>query len=258
MGVKVVRAYYNMMEAPDTVLKLVSYPYYVFLHFYDPMIINIDDKKIITNEHAFIIFTPDAFQEYSLYYGQFRNDYIYFLVDDPDFLKQFNFPLNRAFYLDNPSFAFEHVSFIMWLMTDHISDHSEEISEQMMYIFNQLSDRIIDPTLPQEYTMRSKKRIIDLRTQVMQSPENWTVKKMANSAFLSVSSFTAQYKSLFGVTPGEDLRGIIIDKAKALLINTNLSISEISDMLHYSNPENLIRAFKKQTGLTPIKFRKNQ
>ncbi len=100
-------------------------------------------------------------------------------------------------------------------------------------------------------------RIIELRNRVMNAPENWSVKRMSNAVYLSVSSFTLKYKSIFGVSPGEDLKHFIIEKAKHLLENTNYTVREISDILNYSYPENLVRAFKNQTGMTPYKYRKH-
>jgi AraC-like DNA-binding protein len=41
----------------------------------------------------------------------------------------------------------------------------------------------------------------------------------------------------------------------SLLTNTNKSVTEISNKLHYSNPANFIRAFKKWTGQTPMDFK---
>lgn len=41
----------------------------------------------------------------------------------------------------------------------------------------------------------------------------------------------------------------------SLLTNTNKSVTEISGKLHYSNPANFIRAFKKWTGQTPMDFK---
>lgn len=43
----------------------------------------------------------------------------------------------------------------------------------------------------------------------------------------------------------------------SLLTNTTQSITEISDKLHYSNPANFIRAFKKWTGQTPMEFKQS-
>lgn len=47
-----------------------------------------------------------------------------------------------------------------------------------------------------------------------------------------------------------------IERTKELLVYDELSLSEISDKLHFSNPSHLCKQFKKITGLTPTHFRK--
>ncbi len=47
-----------------------------------------------------------------------------------------------------------------------------------------------------------------------------------------------------------------INEAKRLLLETNKTVAEIAEELHYTNPQNFIRFFSKTTGLTPGKFRK--
>ena len=47
-----------------------------------------------------------------------------------------------------------------------------------------------------------------------------------------------------------------MNEAKRLLLETNMTVAEIAEELHYTNPQNFIRFFSKTTGLTPGKFRK--
>ena len=47
-----------------------------------------------------------------------------------------------------------------------------------------------------------------------------------------------------------------LDEAKRLLLETDLSVAEIAAKLNYTNAQNFIRFFSKETGLTPGKFRK--
>ncbi len=48
---------------------------------------------------------------------------------------------------------------------------------------------------------------------------------------------------------------IRIDRAKDLLKNTELSVSQISDKFAFQNPESFMRIFKKYVGKTPSKYR---
>ena len=51
---------------------------------------------------------------------------------------------------------------------------------------------------------------------------------------------------------------IRIEKAKALLENTDLSISEISDMTGMQSQHYFSRIFKKYTNISPSEYRKIQ
>jgi AraC-like DNA-binding protein len=47
-----------------------------------------------------------------------------------------------------------------------------------------------------------------------------------------------------------------MDKSKELLIDTDLTINEISDVVGYNDPFYFSKVFKRNTGLTPTAFRK--
>jgi AraC-like DNA-binding protein len=49
-----------------------------------------------------------------------------------------------------------------------------------------------------------------------------------------------------------------VNYACRLLINTNYSIEYISELLHFSEPEYMSKCIKKQTGLSPLQYRKNK
>lgn len=52
------------------------------------------------------------------------------------------------------------------------------------------------------------------------------------------------------------LRNIRMNHAVALLLNSQSSISEISDIIGYENPESFIRVFQKVYGMSPSAYRK--
>lgn len=45
-------------------------------------------------------------------------------------------------------------------------------------------------------------------------------------------------------------------QAKYMLLTTEMSVAEISEILMYNNVQNFIRFFKKHIGVTPAAFRK--
>ena len=64
-----------------------------------------------------------------------------------------------------------------------------------------------------------------------------------------------EYRSVYGVSPISDLNITRIEHAKKLLSETSLSVQEIGNRTGFYDINNFIRIFKKNTGLTPGKFR---
>jgi AraC family transcriptional regulator, transcriptional activator of pobA len=53
----------------------------------------------------------------------------------------------------------------------------------------------------------------------------------------------------------EHIHLYIVDKAKATLLNSNLSVSEIAHSLGFDYPQHFSKLFKTKTGLSPGKYR---
>lgn len=62
-------------------------------------------------------------------------------------------------------------------------------------------------------------------------------------------------KNYLGKTAGEMIRQCIVLETKRLLINSQLSISQISFELHFEDNSYFTKFFKQNTGLTPFQFR---
>lgn len=244
-----------MGESHDAKFSLYSNPSYVLLHFYDPMRLVINGEEIITDNDACIIYTPDTLQEYSLYSGDFHNDYVWFRLEDKAYLEQFGLPLNKPFYCNNIGEISGHIAHITWALTDVLVDHSELLDRLFCNCLCLMRDNLIisTPKLNRDHMMR--RQFGELRSKVSADPAGWTIEKMAKSVYLTRSHFSVHYRSQFGITPSEDLKRFVMNKAKELLSEGDLSIGEIAEKLGYSNSENFIRAFKKSEGITPLKYR---
>lgn len=87
--------------------------------------------------------------------------------------------------------------------------------------------------------------------------------KKLPSEYAEMLHVTANYlnkicKEETGNTAGDMIRKRIIIEAERLLHYTNYPVSEIADKLGFENASYFITFFKKQTGITPEQFRKNQ
>lgn len=85
---------------------------------------------------------------------------------------------------------------------------------------------------------------------------NFSLKLMAAHFSMSEPALCSYYKKQLGKSILDDVTELKIQEAMALLKNTNLSISEISNAVGYSNVNSFIRRFKQIHGITPGNYRK--
>ena len=78
---------------------------------------------------------------------------------------------------------------------------------------------------------------------------------MARQVNLSPSRFSAIYHELYGISPMEDLLNIRVEKAKSLLVSTNLSAGEIARQCGFKTSQYFSRYFKKRVGAAPTQYR---
>ncbi|SFS60228.1 helix-turn-helix transcriptional regulator [Lutibacter maritimus] len=85
--------------------------------------------------------------------------------------------------------------------------------------------------------------------------ENYSVKNLSNEVGLNEKVLKIEFKRIFGVTMSEYAKKVKMEKSEVLLINTQLTIYEISDAIGYKNATHFSAAFKKYFGETPMQFR---
>lgn len=83
-----------------------------------------------------------------------------------------------------------------------------------------------------------------------------SVKYFAERCFLSANYFGDLVKKETGYTPQEHIQFKLIELAKDELLNTNKSISEISDRLGFQYIQHFNRYFKRSVGMSPSQYRK--
>lgn len=89
----------------------------------------------------------------------------------------------------------------------------------------------------------------------MQPEENWTVQSLAAEVGLGRSAFADRFGRLVGEGPAAFLLKVRMRKAAALVREGRLSLKEIAVAVGYQSESAFNRAFARQTGQTPGRFR---
>lgn len=77
----------------------------------------------------------------------------------------------------------------------------------------------------------------------------------SREACLSPFHFHRLFKQTFGQTPHDFLTSRRIDRAKKLLVQSNLSITEICFEVGYSSPGSFTSLFQREVGCSPRDYR---
>ncbi len=88
--------------------------------------------------------------------------------------------------------------------------------------------------------------------------EELSVQNLANYCHFSPDHFSRIFNQSFGMRPLKYIQTKRIERAQLLLLTTNNSLQEIAGKTGFHNISYFSRLFKKTTGKTPGKFRKEQ
>lgn len=87
--------------------------------------------------------------------------------------------------------------------------------------------------------------------------KNITLNELAEKYFLNPSYLSCLIKKQTGENYSKHITGKRMEKAKELLKKTNLSVYEVGEQVGYGDYFYFTKIFKREIGMTPSKFRKN-
>lgn len=216
----------------------------------------IDNVEYIISEGNIVIYFPKDAQKYS-----------YSLIDTPE-LYWVHFTGTDAKELLN-TLGFQKSGFFNVGMKNEYIFIFDKIIEELQLKrkgFFELSSLYIKEllTLMSRQIAESENNVQLLTIEVQKSVQYFnqkynaeiSIKDYAKDCGMSVSWFIRNFKEHMGTTPQKYITNIRINKAKDLLHETALNVSEIASLVGYQNPLYFSRIFKKMTGICPLEYKK--
>ena len=84
-----------------------------------------------------------------------------------------------------------------------------------------------------------------------------TLDDLSSQFYLSKPYLSKYIKEKSGMTFGENVKRIRLNKASTLLRNGNMKVERVAEAAGYQNVEHFNRLFKKKYGMTPVQYRSN-
>ncbi len=91
--------------------------------------------------------------------------------------------------------------------------------------------------------------------QIHYAEEDLSVPLLAGREAVSVSYYVRNFRNIMGSTPHQFILQTRINAVRELLDTTSLSVETIAERCGFCSASHLISAFRKETGMTPLRFR---
>lgn len=85
--------------------------------------------------------------------------------------------------------------------------------------------------------------------------ENISIEELAKELFVSKSFLIREFYKNTGSTPKQYLTNIRLQKARLLLVHTEMTVRNVAEESGFGTEKNIFYAFRKELGTTPTEFR---
>ena len=98
-------------------------------------------------------------------------------------------------------------------------------------------------------------RINTIMNYIQENYLTVTLDDLSRQFYLSKPYLSKFIKEKSGMTFGDNVKRIRLNKASTLLRNGNMKIEKVAEAAGYQNVEHFNRLFKKKYGMTPVQYR---
>jgi len=229
---------------------------FAFVFFRSKSEVIVEGVRTIVPSGTHILFHPESSHRYAGIEPPFVNDWLHCEgAGMEEWLRDIHYPINQ------PVKAIDsHLISRCIIELQRISSHGGQLAASILdlelrSLFMKICNSKGGWTLP-EGQNHYYGAFVDLRSELHNSPQiRVSVEELAARVNMSKSYFQHVYKQFFGVSVMADIIRGRLEYAQYLLVNSRLSVAEISVICGYDNDTHFMRQFKKFIGVTPRGYR---
>ena len=216
--------------------------------------------KSIENLTVFhLVLSRDFFEKHTSFFAN-NKEYVTLFLLEPQLRQIAGFDIPLFFKLDESQID-EAASILLEIHKQQVerSHETDTITfglsiALLFFIFRIYREKI-------EKTSFNSKKIYSINSVInsiySSNPFELDIKKLANISGYSKTNFFRVFKKAMNCTPGQYIIKYKLEKAKKLLLETDKSVKEISDLCGFYDSAHFIRTFKNSQKITPTEYRKN-
>lgn len=161
-----------------------------------------------------------------------------------------------VFDVTNYDIVNKYLNFLLYEIT-RINEKNEKLVKAALVLFlTNLHNIHKDSLIISESSMMENYDIGSWLKYMVDNYSTVSLNSMAKAFNFNPTYFSLKFKILANDSFSNKLREIKLEKAKWLLITTDLSVQNISEIIGFKEKSYFFRIFKKRYGMTPLKYRK--
>jgi len=168
-------------------------------------------------------------------------------VDNDEFVCDLSHPSLSSIALDTEKAGYQAAELLDKLMKSESTTDQAIVSQPTHVVTRQSTDILV---IEDQDVAEAVRFILQHAKQAIQ------VTDVIDSVSISRRALERRFRNILGYSINKEIRRVRIDQVVRMLVETNLSISEIAVALDYPGIEHIARYFRKEKGMSLLAYRK--
>jgi transcriptional regulator, araC family len=161
-----------------------------------------------------------------------------------------------VFDITNYDIVKKYLNFLLYEITRTNEKNEKLVKAALVLFLTNLHNVHQDSLIISESSMMENYDVGRWLKYMVDNYSTVSLTSMAKDFNFNPTYFSLRFKTLANDSFSNKLREIKLEKAKWLLITTDLSVQNISEIIEFKEKSYFFRIFKKRYGMTPLKYRK--